>query len=203
MIAVKTDGMPADSGVAGRPGAGRRDADDADRETLVAALRERGVRYLTPTDAVALGPIDDATLIEGLASSPDPRLRQALIALFLLQPELAPSVASLKTRLDASAATELVAHFMAAVYLQRMWRLRLDRVLGEAGELPDLFSKQYGLPDPSDGHGKPGLHALAEWHAAARGARADHLSEYEGVLELLLASAGSTARDSRESTTER
>ena len=64
----------------------------SDRETLVAALRERGVDYLTPSDAKLNFSVDDASLIMSLAAHPEARLRQALIALFLLQPQLAPLV---------------------------------------------------------------------------------------------------------------
>src|ERR1051325_6534931 len=62
-----------------------------DREALVAALRERGVDWLAPSDAQ--GPsLTDEVLIASLAMSEDARLRQALIGLFLLRPTLASLV---------------------------------------------------------------------------------------------------------------
>jgi hypothetical protein len=54
-----------------------------DREPLVSALRERGVDYLAPSDAQG-PPLADGVLIASLAAHHDPRLRQALIALFML-----------------------------------------------------------------------------------------------------------------------
>jgi hypothetical protein len=52
--------------------------------------------------------------------------------------------------------------------------------------LPDYFSQSLGLPGPDDEYGKAGLYALADWHSAHAPGRANHLSEYEGVAQLLL-----------------
>jgi hypothetical protein len=156
-----------------------------DREALVAALRERGVDYLAPSDAQG-EPVSDEALIASLAEQDDPRLVQALIALFLLHPQLAPLVPPLRARLDARAEVELLAHYMAAVYLQSMWRIRLNHYLPPTPDLPDYFSGELGLPDALDLYGKAGLYALADWHSAHAVGRANHLSEYEGVAQLLL-----------------
>ncbi len=164
-----------------------------DREALVAALRARGVDYLAPSDAQGL-PLSDEVLIASLAAHPDPRLRQALIALFMLHPPIAPLVAPLAARLAPAAAVELKAHYLAAVYLQCMWRIRLDHYLPPTPDLPDYFSASLGLPDALDEYGKAGLYALAEWHSAHAPGRANHLSEYEGVAELLLADIRLKAR---------
>lgn len=159
-----------------------------DHETLVAALRDRGVDYLTPSDAKLGFPIDDASLIVNLAAHPEARLRQALIALFLLQPELAPLVPRLRNELDSHAARELVAYYMAALYLQTMWRTRLGFYLKANAVLPDYFSIELALPAASEEYGKVGLHALADWHASQSTFRFNHLSAYEGVADLLFQS---------------
>lgn len=156
-----------------------------DREALVAALRERGVDYLAPSDAQGHA-LTDEGLIASLAAHDDPRLRQALIALFMLHPHLAPLVPPLRSRLEPAAEVELKAHYMAAVYLQSMWRIRLDHYWPPTPELPDYFSNELGLPDALDEYGKAGLYALADWHSAHAPGRANHLSEYEGVAGLLL-----------------
>lgn len=157
----------------------------SDGETLVAALRARGVDYLAPSEAQG-EPLSDEALIASLATHDNPRLVQALIALFMLHPELAPLVPSLRGRLGAVAHVELLAHYMAAVYLQSMWRIRLNHYLPPTPDLPDYFSAELGLPDRDDEYGKAGLYALAGWHSAHAPKRANHLSEYEGVAELLL-----------------
>jgi hypothetical protein len=156
-----------------------------DGDTLVAALRARGVDYLAPSDALG-APVDDETLIASLAAQDNPRLVQALIALFLLHPDLGPLVPPVRARLSPAAQVALLAHYMAAVYLQSMWRIRLNHYLPPTPDLPDYFSGELGLPDRDDEYGKAGLYALADWHSAHAPGRANHLSEYEGVAELLL-----------------
>ena len=157
-------------------------------QTLVAALRERGIDYLTPTDAESDRPIDAKILIACLAGHADARLRQALIALFLLEPRLAKHVPLLRRKLNQKAARELMAFYMAAVYLQRMWTIRLGRYLGPFAKLPTLFKKELRLPDPEEEYGKVGLIALAEWHQSVSSHRFNHLSEYQGVADLIFQS---------------
>lgn len=159
-----------------------------DRTALVAALKLRGVDYLAPSDAASEQPIDDETLIASLASHSDPRMRQALIALFLVQPQVALLVPPLRDRLDPLSSRALVTFYLAAVYLQRMWSVRLSRYLPEGPELPDCFSDELGLPAASEGCGKVGLRALADWQKSQSTDRFNHLSEYEGVADLLFES---------------
>ncbi|MBI4770214.1 MAG: hypothetical protein HY784_07350 [Chloroflexi bacterium] len=156
----------------------------ADRERLVAALRERGVDWLAPGDAAG-EPLPDEALMAGLAASKDARLRQSLIALFLLNPRLAPLAREIRPGLAPAAETELLVHYTAAVYLQRMWRVRLGHYLLQPEDLPDYFSAELGLPIPANGYGKPGLYALADWHAGHSRKRANHLSEYQGAADSL------------------
>jgi hypothetical protein len=158
---------------------------ERDWDTLVAALRTRGVDYLAPSNARG-EPLADETLIASLAAHTQPRLVQALIALFMLHPGLAPLVPPLRSRLAPAAEVELKAHYMAAVYLQSMWRIRLNHYWPPTPDLPDYFSCELGLPDALDLYGKAGLYALADWHSAHAPGRANHLSEYDGVAELLL-----------------
>ena len=158
---------------------------ERDWDTLVAALRTRGVDYLAPSDAQGRL-LDDETLLASLAAHDNPRLVQALIALLMRHPELAPLVPPLRAQLPPAAQVELLVHYMAAVYLQSMWRVRLDHYLPPTPDLPDYFSAELGLPDALDLYGKAGLYALAEWHSGHAPGRANHLSEYMGVAELLL-----------------
>jgi hypothetical protein len=155
-----------------------------DRERLVAALHERGVGYLAPRHARG-EPVDDQTLIASLAASEEARLRQALIALFLLQPRLAPLVRELQPRLSPPVEVELVAHYMAAVYLRQIWAVRLKHYLPLLPELPDYFSQQLQLPSPHDRYGEAGLHALAAWHERSTSRAGNRLEEYHNAAELL------------------
>jgi len=88
--------------------------------------------------------------------------------------------------MESQARVELIAHYMAAVYLQRMWRTRLGFYL-DVRLLPDLFSAQLGLPAPDERFGKAGLHALAQWHANRSPFPFNHLSSYHHVMDLLFA----------------
>ena len=158
-----------------------------ERERLVAALRERGVDYLAPEDAVGK-PVSDEVLIASLAASEDPRLRAALTGLLLLRPGSASSLPAAMARVEADARDELAARYMAAVYLQRLWQTTLGLYLGEMAELSDLYSESFGLPPAAEGHGKPGLYALAEWHMMRTPGVYNRLAEYQIVMDHLFAS---------------
>lgn len=155
-------------------------------DQLVAKLRESGVRYLTPTDARLdeTQSVNTLNLIRQLAENNDPRLRHSLIGLFILHPDWADLAKPLAASLQGTARIELIAHYMAAVYLQCMWRTRLGFYL-DVQLLPDLFSAQLGLPSPEIRFGKTGLHALANWHAEQTNPAFNHLSSYEHVMDLL------------------
>ncbi|MEK7440281.1 MAG: hypothetical protein AABZ78_05755 [Chloroflexota bacterium] len=159
-----------------------------DRDLLVALLRARGVDYLTPSDAAADRIVDDETLICSLAAHSDSRLRQALIALFFLNPELNTLVLRLRDRLDGTARQELIAFYTAAMYLQTMWRIRLSHYVPTIKPLIDYFSAELCLPSPEDEYGKAGLYALANWHASQSSLRFNYLSAYQGVVDLVFAS---------------
>ena len=83
-------------------------APEIDRETLVAELRQLGVTYLAPSDAVASTklPSNDA-LLAAILDQSDFRLKLALIPLFIRHPDLAQRVPSLVDQLDISLALEL------------------------------------------------------------------------------------------------
>ena len=140
------------------------------RESLVAALRDRGISYLAPSDAVAREALEtDEKLLWALLHQDDARLRLAIVPLLLRHPGIAASVPALAARLDDTVSLELQTLYMAAVYLQRNWRSRLSIYLDEVTLLPDLFSYQMGLPLPDEQFGKTGLVELAEaWQARSQ-----------------------------------
>jgi len=100
---------------------------EAYRETLVAALRERGIAYLAPSDASAndAPALAASELIARLATQDDARLVLSLIPLFILHPECASEVPQVAAVLNDQPRIALIACYMAAVYLQRLWGVRL------------------------------------------------------------------------------
>lgn len=157
------------------------------RDALVAALRDRGVAYLAPSDAVAREmPESNEQLLRALLHQDDSRLRLAIVPLLLRHPEISASVPDLAVGLDETASLELQTLYMGAVYLQRNWWSRLRIYLDEMTLLPDLFSHQMGLPLPSEQFGKTGLHELADaWQARSK-YPFERLQAFNSTFELFI-----------------
>jgi hypothetical protein len=157
-------------------------APETDWDALVDALRGYGVRHLSGgtqdarPGARARGgqsPPEAAPLVARLALSPEPRLRRALVPLFLVHPELAGDVREVAGELPGTARDALVRAYVAAVYLQRLWWTRLRRYLGDQPLLPPYWIDELGLPPPEDRFGRVGLAALAEREGRRQAHRAD------------------------------
>ena len=137
---------------------------------LAAILAQFDVHYLRTSTAVPPRPTEPANLIAALAQHPSPRTHEALIPLFLRHPEFAEYVPDLVERLPAEASLLLCHLYTAAVYLQHLWRGKLEMYLGTAPVLPDYFGQpEWGLPSPSEHFGEAGLRVLAEQHRAKTG----------------------------------
>jgi hypothetical protein len=154
--------------------------------SLIGALRAHGVRHLAVAEPAApYGGVESTTLIARLAGHPDPRLREALIPLFLRQPELADQTPGLVGRLPPVAADVLRQFYTAAVYLQRLWLSTLRIYLGGFPLLPDYFGRaHYRLPAPDERFGEAGLRDLARLYTDKTGL--DWLSVYETTMNIFL-----------------
>jgi len=159
-----------------------------DNATLIEQLAIRGVRHLrAATAGDGSSELSDEALIVELAAHPDPRFREALIALFLRHPEYAPAVHRLAASEDSPTETVLQHMYTAAVYLQRLWKGTLGLYLGEMAWLPDYFgSATYGLPPPEEHFGEAGLRALADLFRQTTGM--EWLSAYQSAAAHLLTS---------------
>jgi len=155
------------------------------RDDLVAGLHARGVCYLAPTPHGDERPLTDDELVGGLAQSDNARLRFSLAALFLLHPEVAARAADLLPSLPPPAGLELRKQYLAAMYLQRLWRTRLQAQFGPTAAIPERFTAAaespvgVQLPAPDEMHGKLGLRTLCE------SSPYNDWSSYEQVVELL------------------
>jgi hypothetical protein len=154
--------------------------------SLIGTLRAHGVRHLAVAEPAApYAAFESTTLIVRLAGHPDPRLREALIPLFLRQPELADQAPGLVGRLPPPAADVLRQFYTAAVYLQRLWLSTLRIHLGSFPLLPDYFGQaHYRLPAPDEQFGEAGLRSLARLYMDKTGL--DWLSVYESTMNLFL-----------------
>ena len=113
------------------------DVVENDRNQIVENLRIFGICYLV-SDKIKQETRDRLpvqVLIKRIAESSDPRLRLALIALFIRHPRKSTVVPGVVELLDEPACTELKTSYMAAVCLQRFLIPRLK-----------LYMKDYSSP---------------------------------------------------------
>ena len=155
-------------------------------DILIDQLAANGVNHLravTATQAAEyLTPVE---LIQMIAQNAEPRIRQALIPLFLRHPDYADYVFDAISALDSSSAQVLRHMYTAAAYLQRLWRGTLGIYLGKFDTLPDLFGQtDFGLPGPEEDFGERGLRTLANLLSDQTGD--NWLSAYEGTMALFL-----------------
>lgn len=151
------------------------------RDDLVAGLHARGVCYLTPTPHGDEKPLSDDELIAGIAQADDARLRFALAGLFLVHPELAARAIQLDALLADGARDELRKQYVAAMYLQRLWRTHLRLQFGETPLIPEHFTHEMDLPAPDVMHGEMGLRLLCDRSPY------NDWSSYQQVIDLISA----------------
>ncbi|HEY7339843.1 MAG TPA: hypothetical protein VH591_03095 [Ktedonobacterales bacterium] len=144
---------------------------------LVEALRAWDINYLTISRRIEHGPADDGItkrppisgLLPALARSVEPRVRDAVIGLLLLHPEISRDVARVVSRARSQGedelAEQLITLALAALYLQRIWWLQLSLAYGAFSELDETqfapWWSERNLPSPSVGYGESGLRWLA------------------------------------------
>ncbi|MDE0301355.1 MAG: hypothetical protein OXN17_22235 [Candidatus Poribacteria bacterium] len=164
-------------------------ATENDRNQIVENLRILGICYLASGEMnkEARNRLSPRVLIKRIAEDSDPRLRLALIALFIRHPQHSTIVSDLVGQLNEPARTELKTFYTAAVYLQRFWMPRLKLYIKDFPLLPDLYSQELSLPKPEDRHGKNGLYALADWHASRSPYHFNWRASYLKVMDLLFA----------------
>lgn len=153
---------------------------------LLAILDAHDVRHLSLAEpSASYVTLDDTDLLIRLASHTDPRLREALIPLFLRHPDLAACVTELVKRLDPATADTLRHFYTAAVFLQRLWLSTLRLHLGSFPLLTNHFGQRfYHLPAPEVKFGEAGLRGLARLYADSTGM--DWLSVYQTTMNLFL-----------------
>ncbi len=170
--------------------------DPAVWDDLVDRLAAYDVTYLGGGRAGAGGPpqyrgpadVDLARLIRELARAPEPRLRDALIALLLRHPDAAPTVraALVATATDDPARASLTARLLVAAALQRRhrWALRQQLPGYRLIDVTDLVGR-LDLPAPETEDGRALLWA-AQGLVAGRHPWVDYVDGWEDVARHVL-----------------
>ena len=74
---------------------------------------------------------------------------------------------------------EIRRQYLAAMYLQRLWRTRLRMTFGDSPPIAERFTRELALPSPDDLHGEHGLRALTDESIF------NDWSSYEQVVDMI------------------
>jgi hypothetical protein len=161
---------------------------------LIAILHTRGISYLMGSDEpveVNDGIVEPVHLIQRLAGCGYPLVENASISLFILHPELAPSVVTTLQSSEHEIAENIVVLTLATLYLQQWWVFRLAFALGQLPGFPETpfvsLWEERSLPAPSAGYGRDGLLALQEYQQQRYGAPLNFLDDWQNQINHLLA----------------
>ncbi len=137
-------------------------------DTLICLLRSWGVKYLIGLENNASIPknsISPAEFIKRLTQQKaNSRIRDASISLFLLHPELVDDIQEAINTSEPAIAEQIITSILAALYLQRIWSIRLALAFGRLSNVPEqpfthLWQNRH-LPSPTHHNGASGLVAL-------------------------------------------
>jgi len=159
-------------------------ADVPTGDVLVGALYHLGIRHLSRGRMDRTAGLPAETLLVGLATSPEARLRAALVPLFLWSPEHAKSAQAATKRLSGHARATLECSYTAAVALRTRHARRLARLTGDGQPLPDLFGSALGLPPSEDVDAR--LIAVPKRHEELSGEAINWLGTYQHAVAALL-----------------
>jgi hypothetical protein len=152
-------------------------------DTLAAELNRLGVPFVRGATRATVA-AQPAALLANLASSPEARLRAAIIPLLLWRPRLASAAPVAVDRLSPDAQTVLKCYYTAALLLQSKYAGRLAALHAEDLPLTDYFSHQLGLM--RSGRCDLRLAALARRQAALSGEAINWLGTYEHAADSFL-----------------
>lgn len=162
--------------------------------SLITVLQAKGISYLIGSD-VSLSHdtvcVDAVHLIQRLAACAYPLVENASISLFILHPELAPSVVEALQSNEGEIAENIAVVVLATLYLQQWWFFRLAFALGRLPSFPEtpfvsLWEDRH-LPPPDSGYGLSGLLALQAYQQQRYGIPLNFLEDWQNQLNHLLA----------------
>jgi hypothetical protein len=163
-------------------------------DALTAILHSKGISYLIGDGSSERNidvHIDPMHLLQRLAACGYPLVENASISLFLLHPDLAPSVVKALQQSEHDIAENIAVLTLAALYLQQWWLFRLAFAFGRLPSFPEapftLLWKERHLPSPGAGYGLPGLLALQEYQQQRYGLPLNFLDDWQNQINHLLA----------------
>ncbi len=162
-------------------------------DSLITILQKKGISYLLGNGSSARKDAengDPAHLIHRLAACGYPLVENASISLFILHPDLAPSVVEALQSSDPVIAENIVVVTLATLYLQQWWLFRLTFALGQLPCFPEapfvsLWEERH-LPSPLSGYGLHGLLALQEYQRQRYGVHLNFLDDWQNQINHLL-----------------
>jgi hypothetical protein len=157
-----------------------------EEEKLVAELGLLGIRYLSRQSPYQVNRVrSPEALLADLVRQPSARVRTAVIAVLLSHPEYAQVVPTALERLGSAERLTLQLFYTAAMLLQQEYADHLQPFMMERWQwLPDLFSKQFGLPE--ERHPRERLALLGQVHRHRTGATVNWAGTYENTVRHLI-----------------
>ena len=145
---------------------------------LAHTLEQIGVHFVTmPVDEPIESTLPPDTLLCGLASSGEARMRLSLIPLFLSHPQYAGHVMDVLNQLTPDQQQLLSCYYTAARLLQQKYHAELSGLFGDSAPLPALFDEALGVDGVELHNGR--LQQLAERQAQLSGKSINWYGTYE------------------------
>lgn len=162
--------------------------------SLITLLQTKGITYLigdVSSSIEANAKVDPIHLIQRLAACGYPLVENASISLFILHPELAPSIVTAFQSSESDIAENIAVVTLATLYLQQWWLFRLAYALGHLPSFPEVpfasLWEERHLPSPSTGYGIDGLLALQEYQQQRYNVPLNFLDDWQNQINHLLA----------------
>jgi hypothetical protein len=169
---------------ANQPGIQKSNTECSGEDQIARELHRLGVRHLSWARDTAPGTFTPRTLLVNLAASPDARLRNALVPLFLLRPDYADAVVTATDDLAGPSRVHLMCAYSAAVALQKVNGPRFTGQFDSARRLPDCFAAELGLPTTQGPDAR--LVAIGDCHSRLSGEDIDWCGTYQHAVETCL-----------------
>ncbi len=146
--------------------------------TLAYTLEQIGVHFIArPANESIESVLPPDSLLCGLASSDEARMRLSLIPLFLNHPDYAEYVAEALNHLTLDQQQLLRCYYTAAQLLQQKHHAELNELFGDCESLPALFDETLGIDEIDVYDGR--LQQLAKRQAQLSGRPINWYGTYE------------------------